>query len=218
MKPVEESFRYLRVRVQHDAFLPAVLAIGSAERGDGTTFVACGLAQAFAEAGRETLILDANPRASGISAELGLVNPIGSTEPVRVAKHLSVASFFDGDERLFEDDELTEMLTRMRSEFAVTIIDVPVIPGSGAALQITRVVEGLLIAVRLGRRPTHADHELKVLMQPGGLLGDKLISGIVPTRAAARRALADGTQPATIKSSIADIIGRATARFQSVNS
>jgi Mrp family chromosome partitioning ATPase len=213
MKSVDESFRFLCVRVQHGAVLPSFVAVGSAVRGDGTTYVACGLAQAFAEAGHETLLLDANPRDSNVARELHIPSVAKSTKPERIRKNLSVASLFGNDERLFEDEELQSTVARVRAQYAMTIVDVSAIPGSGAALQIARAADGLLIAVRLGRRRDPADQEMKLLIQAGGLLGDKTVSGIVPTRVVKRGASRNNVA-SSLGSSVMDLIGRAASRFQ----
>lgn len=213
MKPVEETFRFLRVRVQHGTALPTLVVVGAALRGDGATFVACGLARAFAEAGHATLLLDANPRNSGIADELGMTFGGSAGKPQHVSENFSVASLFDREERLLGDDELDTVVAHVRSQYAVTIVDTPAIPRSGAALQIARIADGLLVAVRLGRRPVGEDQEMKLLMQPGGMLGDKAVSGIIPTHAVKRRTSAH--EPAeAFRSPIIDVSNRTATRFQ----
>jgi Mrp family chromosome partitioning ATPase len=216
VKELDERFRLLRVRVQHGTAMPSLVVVGSAQRGDGTTYVACGLARAFAEAGHETLLLDANPRNSGIADELDMTFGSNSAKPERVGQHFSVASLFDSDERLLEDHELTRVVDHVRQNYAITIIDAPVIPGSGAALQIARIADGLLVAVRMGRRPGAADHDMKALMQPGGLIGDKAVSGIVPTRAVKHRRSGRHTVR-SLSTPLVDVVGAAAARFQATS-
>ena len=213
MHSIEENFRFLRVRVQHEVALPALVVVGAALRGDGTTYVACGLARAFAEAGHQTLLLDANPRNSGIADELGMTTISNAAKPDLIDRNLSVASLFEREERVVADDELAEVVAGVRSHYAVTIVDAPVIPGSGAALQLGRAADGVLVAVRLGRRPCAADHEMKLLLQPGGLLGNKAISGVVTTRAAKRRSPRPSTATASVPP-LADLLGSFVARVQ----
>ena len=213
MNSPEENFRFLRVQVQHAVALPALLVVGAALRGDGTTYVACGLACAFAEAGHKTLLLDANPRNSGIADELGITPVTDSSKPGCIGRNLAVASLYEREEQIVADDQLADILAGVRSRYGVTIVDAPVIPGSGAALQLARVADGVLVAVRLGRHPCAADHEMKLLLQPGGLLDGKAVSAIVPTRAAKQRS----PRPKTAKTSVpalSDVIGRFVARLQ----
>jgi len=211
MYSIEENFRCLRVRVQHEVALPALIVVGAALRGDGTTYVACGLARAFAEAGRPTLLLDANPRSSGIADELGITTISNAAKPDLIDRNLSVASLFEREERIVSDDELAEVVASVRSHYAVTIVDAPVIPGSGAALQLGRAADCVLVAVRLLRRPCAADHEMKLLLQSGGLLGNKAISGVVPTRAENRRIPGPSTAPAPL---LAGLLGSLVSRIQ----
>jgi len=72
MVPLEENFRILRVRVESREPVPSLIAVSAAMRGDGTTYVACGLARAYAESGRRTLVIDANIANPGVAGELGL--------------------------------------------------------------------------------------------------------------------------------------------------
>jgi succinoglycan biosynthesis transport protein ExoP len=203
---LEESFRFLRVRVQHDVALPALVVVGAALRGDGTTYVACGLARAFAEAGHHTLLLDANPRNSGIADELGMATISGAATPDLIDRNLSVAALYDQEERLVADDELDEVVARVRAHYAVTIIDSPAIPGSGGALQLARVADGLLIAVRWGRHPRAEDHEMKMLIEADGLLGGKAVCGIIPTRPLKRRSSRSASEAVPMPA-LSDVIG-----------
>jgi Mrp family chromosome partitioning ATPase len=182
----EEQFRLLRLRVQNDVDVPAFVVVGSALRRDGATYVACGLARAFAEAGYNTLLLDANARDSGIADELGFSIQAGAAKPERVERNLSVASLFKDEERVVTDAELTEMIAGVRWRYAMTIVDVPAIPGSGSALQLAQAADGVLVAVRLGRRPCEADRELKRLLERETGTR-KRFTGIVPTHAVTRK-------------------------------
>lgn len=213
MSTSKESFRVLRFRVQHELEIPAFVVVGAAMHGDGTTYVACGLARAFAEAGYHTLLLEANRENFGIADELGIASVAEASKPERIERYMSVASLYEREERVVSDDELAHVVAGVRSRYAVTIVDASVIPGSAAALQLARVADGVLVAVRLGRRPCAADHEMKLLLQPGGLLGNKAVSGIVPTRAAKRRDLRPKAATTSVPA-LSDVIGRFTARVQ----
>jgi polysaccharide biosynthesis transport protein len=186
MPSLEEKFRLLRLRVQSEVDVPAFLVVGAAQRQDGTTFVACGLARAFAEAGYNTLLIDANPRNSGIAHELGFSIP-APVKPERIERNLSVASLFEDEERVVADASLSELVAGVRWRYSVSIVDVPALPGSGSAMQLAQAADGILIAVRLGRRPGAEDQEMKRLLEPSGLLGGKAFTGVVPTRASTRR-------------------------------
>jgi Mrp family chromosome partitioning ATPase len=206
MQMLHDNFHFLRARVQGGTSMPTVIAVGSALPGDGKTYVACGLAQAFAEAGHETLLLDANPRNPSIANELGI--SVGAkVDPTKVREKLFVASLFDREVRVLRDNELDDLVEHLRARYAVTIVDGAAIPGCGSALQIARIADALLVAVRLGRRREAADDELKLLMDDGAPLGDKTVSGVVPTRAQRRR-LATTSEPELLTRPLLDSIGR----------
>jgi Mrp family chromosome partitioning ATPase len=172
MHPLAETFRILRVRVEAQVALPAVLVVSAAKRHDGATFVACGLARAFAEAGKNTLLIDANTVHPGVARELDVQIP-----------RLSVTSLVTpADGGTFGEASL-KVLEEMRSRFSVTIIDAAALPSSSTALQLAHAADGLLLAVRLGRRADQADSELK------RLLGEQTtrLLGVVPTRGRSRR-------------------------------
>jgi Mrp family chromosome partitioning ATPase len=189
MLPLAETFRILRVRVEAQVALPAVLVVSAAKRYDGATFVACGLARAFAEAGKNTLLIDANTVHPGVARELD-VAPLrsGSGRTDSGAGHgeiprLSVTSLVTpADGGTFGEASL-QVLEEMRSRFSVTIIDAAALPSSSTALQLAHAADGLLVAVRLGRRADHADSELKRLL---GQETPRLL-GIVPTQGRSRR-------------------------------
>jgi Mrp family chromosome partitioning ATPase len=212
MPSPQEKFRQLRLRVQKDVEVPAFVVVGSAARHDGATYVACGLAQAFAEAGYNTLLLDANARNPGIANELGLVAQ-SAAKPERIDRNLSLASLFEQEERTVPDAVLGELVAGVRWRYAVTIADVPPIPGSGPALQLANAADCVLIALRMGRRACEADEELKQLLEPGGVLGNKDFTGIVPTRAAVRHTTREPVALPAIPS-LADVIGKRTARIR----
>jgi Mrp family chromosome partitioning ATPase len=215
MPSPEEKFRQLRLRVQKDIEVPAFVVVGAAARQDGATYVACGLAQAFAEAGYNTLLLDANARNPGIASELGFVAQ-AAAKPERIDRNLSVATLFENEERAVPDAVLAELVAGVRWRYAVTIADVPPIPVSGPALQLAHAADCVLIAVRMGRRAGEDDEELKQLLEPGGVLGNKDFTGIVPTRAVVRQG---PREPVTFPAlpSLADVIGKRTPRIRTTS-
>jgi len=214
MQSSEEKFRFLRIRIQHEAAPQAlVIVVGAAQPGDGATYVACGLARAFAEAGHRTLLLDANPVSAGIADELGITAVADASNPQRLDRNLSLASLYEREKRLVADDDLDLIIAGVRSRYAVTIVDASVIPGSGGALQLARIADGVLVAVRLGRHPCAADHEMKLLLQPDGVLGHKAFSGIVPTRATKRR-IPRPKEATTSLPAVANLIDRFVGRVQ----
>ena len=161
MRQLEESFRILRLRVEDQAPIPSVVVVTSAQRGDGTTYVAGGLARAFAEFRHRTLLIDAH------GAESGAVDHFRGEHVAR----LSVAAMFTND----PNDNVVKTLADLRAQYDVVIVDAPPVPGSSLALSLARAADGVLIAVRIGRRKSGADTEMM------HLLAERRILGVVPT-------------------------------------
>jgi Mrp family chromosome partitioning ATPase len=188
MQPLEETFRILRVRVEAQAAPPAVLVVSAAKRHDGTTYVACGLARAFAESGKRTLLVDANTPNPGVARQLATAQPRPGRRLVELGAHeeiprLTVSSLIrPADEGPVGEGSLQSVLDEMRSAYAVTVIDAPPLPASSIALQLAHAANGLLLAVRTGRKTDRADEEVKRLLGKTAPL-----LGIVPTQARATR-------------------------------
>jgi Mrp family chromosome partitioning ATPase len=168
MLEVNETFRILRVRVEDQAPIPSVVVVSSALRGDGASYVATGLARAFAEFRHRTLLIDAHGGDAGAIEELG-----GATAP-----RLSVRAMFGED----ATENVAQTLAALRNEYDCVIIDAPPLPQSSLALALARASDGVILAVRLGRRKSPADLEMM------RLLSERRILGVVPTNRPSRPA------------------------------
>ncbi len=185
MRPLEETFQILRARVEEHAPPSTIVVVSGAQRGDGATYVACGLARAFAAVGHRTLLLDTNATNPAVADELG-VSPLprlsgGAALGARNGEvpQLALAALTGPT---MHDGRLRDMLVEMRETFAVTVIDAAAIPESSMAQQLSRLADGVILAVRSGRRPCEADRETVRLLE-------SRLLGIVPTRARGLRRL-----------------------------
>ena len=163
-----EAFIALRATVQSTATLPAVVLVTSAKTGDGKTTVALGLARAFAAGNVDAVLVDANRE-----------------RPSRIVcseKHLSSV--------VMEQRPMPEFFRDLRSRFGVIIVDAGTISEHGAALQVARFADAVIVAVRHGRGRTKAD-EAGIAMLTR--IGARLV-GVVP--------VGDGMRPQTAKSGI----------------
>ncbi len=166
MLELKEDFRILRVRVEDQAPIPSVVVVSSALRGDGASYVASGLARAFAEFRHRTLLIDAHGNDAGAMDELG-----GATTP-----RLSVRAMFSED----ATENVATTLESLRAQYDVVVIDAPPLPNSSLALSLARASDGVILAVRLGRRKSTADAEMM------RLLTDRRILGVVTTNRQSR--------------------------------
>jgi Mrp family chromosome partitioning ATPase len=181
MEPVGESFHILRVTVLNHIVLPSVIAVTAASNDDGGTCVACGLARAFAQTGRRTLIVDANPGKRTVGSELGIPEPpVSRQATVRETGFLNLSlAALPRRESADAAFDVGRFVSEMRSEYTITIIDAAPIATSSLSIEVAQAADTVLLAVRLGRRLRKADHDLRKLLAD---LNTNVL-GVVPTRA-----------------------------------
>jgi Mrp family chromosome partitioning ATPase len=113
-----------------------VLAVVSADRGDGRTRVAAELARAFARSGEPTLLIDADLRSPGLHREFGLRNRAGLADflegrAVRLAQcadnlAVLVAGRSSADSlELLSRGRLQHLLAAAAKRYRVVLVDTP---------------------------------------------------------------------------------------------
>lgn len=140
------------------------IVIASADRGDGKSAIAAGLAMSFAESGMKVLLIDANlleptqhyvfnlPPSPGLADYL--VNPVPDLwhKLMRpVGKNLKVITAGAGPAGvgLLATDAIREMMSIAKTEAEVVIFDTPAITDSPAALALISAKTHLLSVVRM---------------------------------------------------------------------
>jgi capsular exopolysaccharide synthesis family protein len=114
----------------------ALLPVVSAQRGEGRTYFAAGLATAFAALGEKTLLIDADFRSPGVHLAFGLPNRGGladylkgkKVEPAVHNDNLAVLVAGDAGRNpleLLSGDRLKGLLAAASKHFRVIIIDTP---------------------------------------------------------------------------------------------
>lgn len=113
-----------------------VLAVVSAEKGEGRTRVAAELARAFARAGEPTLLIDADFRSPGLHRLFGLANRQGladflegrASRLAQCAENLSVlvAGRAGADPlELLSHDRMRALLAAAAQRYSVVLVDTP---------------------------------------------------------------------------------------------
>ena len=166
--PRVEAFRVMRTNLQfidvdseHKLFV-----VTSAVPGEGKTTTSLNLAISLAQAGVSTLLIEGDLRRPRAARALGLDSAIGVTSvlvgKVKLAEALqdhasSGLSFLasgpvpPNPAELLQSKAMGELLTAVRSQFDVVLIDAPpLLPVTDAAL-IARQADGALLVVRHGR-------------------------------------------------------------------
>ena len=152
-----------------------VLAVVSAEKGEGRTRVAAGLARAFARAGERTLLVDTDFRSPGLHRAFGLENRQGLADflagrPSRLAhcaENLSVlvAGRAGADPlELLSRRGMQALLAAAAERYSVVLVDTPAAE-RGPDLQLAAAFAGgALVVTRLSSPipPLRRLHELLV--------------------------------------------------------
>jgi succinoglycan biosynthesis transport protein ExoP len=161
-----EAFRSLRTALSGQGLLPeggSVLAVSSAVVEEGRTSVVAGLAVAIAASGREVVVVDADLRRARVARVLGVepgpglaevlagtatvesvLQDVPQTERVRL---LRAGSAGPGSGELFESQEYATLLTELRGEATVVLVDSPPLLAVADAAAIARHSDHVLLVV-----------------------------------------------------------------------
>jgi capsular exopolysaccharide synthesis family protein len=161
-----EAFRTLRTSLAFSGQETTRLVISSPEPGDGKTTVLANLAVSFCQAGKRTLMIDADMRRPGLSAQMGLKGRVGLSDllasnenPDQVAPaHIhSLCPGLDlipaGRRRATPTELLTtprmaELLAWAESVYDQIVIDSPPALAASDASIIARLVDGAVLVVQ----------------------------------------------------------------------
>ena len=136
--PQSAQLQMLRSHVEAELKSPAVVLVTSAHSGDGKSLTAHSLASSFVRTGHRVAL---------ISQSQG--DPDGAG-PARIDLPEE-----DGDPAW--RDRLSALVKRLRADYDFTIVDPGTFLGSDAAMALGRLVDGILLAVRVGRAPSDED-------------------------------------------------------------
>ena len=176
MNPVDSN-QSIRAIVEAQIQLPAVVAIISVTDADGTGRVAEALGRAFAQKGRNALLV----RATGVLSDDDERPPLDTVQ-------------------LAPGNDIGARVRLLRTGRDVVVVDAGPIEHA-SALEIVREADGVLIAVRLGRGIRYEDEQLGALLSR---LNAKLLGAVTtgpggnrPGRIAASRVVASHGFPRT---------------------
>ncbi len=166
--PRVEAFRVLRTNMEFldvDAASKAFVVTSSVP-GEGKSTTSTNAALAFAVAGRNVLLIDADLRRPQVSKLLGLVDNVGLTtvlagqasvdDALQVHAESGLSVLASGavppnPAELLQSRAMQELLDLLRDRFAVIVIDAPpLLPVTDAAL-LASEADGAVIVVRHGR-------------------------------------------------------------------
>lgn len=189
-----EAYRSVRTALQFSTpeGPPRVLSVTSSVAGEGKSTTSLSLAIHFAQAGKQTLLIDTDLRNPSLHRNLGLDNDAGLTnylagaaKPVDIARpinqipHLFVIStgpLPPNPAELLSTPKMVSLLNNAAEKFDQVILDCPPVLGLADALILGNMSGGTLLVVEAGTtRRGHVQGSLKRLRSArtrviGGLL------------------------------------------------
>lgn len=166
-----EAYRSVRTALQFSTAsgVPRLLTVTSAMSGEGKTTTALSLAIQFAQAGKRTLLIEADLRKPSLHRILNLDNQVGLTnylagggaQPVDIAKPTHIPNLFaipsgplpPNPVDLLSSARMVELLSLAAGKFDQVILDSPPLLGLADALIIGNLCEGTLLTVEMGSTP-----------------------------------------------------------------
>ena len=155
---------------------PQVVVLTSPCMGDGKTTVACNLSIAVAEIDRKVLLIDGDLRRPRLHKVFGMANtwglsdqlwadfPLDSVSISDLARQTEVSglSVLPGGTcgvtptNLFYSPRMSKLLTRLRREFDMVLIDAPPMIHLADARVLGRLSDGVILVVRAGQTTTES--------------------------------------------------------------
>jgi chain length determinant protein tyrosine kinase EpsG len=168
-----------------------VLAVVSAARGDGRSFIAANLAVVFSQLGERTLLIDADMRnpmqhslfglngSQGLSTILAARSDLGSVQRVELMNDLFVlpaGPIPPNPAELLEKPIFRQILEEVSSRFDVVILDTPAVAFGPDAKSICIKAKGALVVARTGASRIDA---VKVMVDQFSADGATVIGSVV---------------------------------------
>lgn len=186
--PAAEAFRMLWATLRYYTLSRDIrsVLISSADRDDGKSTVAWGLAAAAANAGKRVLLIEAdlrNPTFAGrlkLHAAIGLTNVLaGDLELPDAVMHYSFPRL-DDDPRppqsmdvlfagprppnpsdLLQSSAMSDIMTAATDQYELVVVDTPPVAVVSDAIPLIALADGLIVVSRLGRTLRDHAHRLR---------------------------------------------------------
>ena len=197
--PRTEAFRLLRTNLQFldlDA-QPRCLVISSAIPGEGKTMTSVNLALALAQAGRRTLVIDADLRRPRVARQLGLDAAVGLTtvlvgqtdvqEAIQVHEPSGLHLLASGAKppnptEILQSKVTQDLVKRLAGEYDMVIIDAPPLLPVADASVLATFADGVILVVKHGKTTRDQVSEaIGRLGQVGGKLSGVVVN-MIPRR------------------------------------
>ncbi|MDS4021026.1 MAG: polysaccharide biosynthesis tyrosine autokinase [Candidatus Competibacter sp.] len=166
-----EAYRSVRTALQFSTAsgVPRLLTVTSAMVGEGKSTTAVSLAIQFAQAGKRTLLVEADLRKPSLHRVLELDNQVGLThylaggeaQPIDITRPTHIPNLFaisagplpPNPAELLSSARMVALLALAAEKFDQVILDSPPLLGLADALIIGNLCEGTLLTVEMGGTP-----------------------------------------------------------------
>ncbi len=143
------KFALLRVRIESDLKLGSVILVTSAQRKDGKSLCAYGLAEGLVKVGHRAVLVDAAARRL----------PVADARPREaVPRGVPIVALSSDESALTTREAVYAFVAQMRGRYDYTIIDAAPLMSNSVAMSLASAVDAVLLAVRHGRPPSEDDN------------------------------------------------------------
>jgi len=200
---ITETIRQLRTNVQFslpDTVIKTLL-ITSPGTGEGKTTTAVNLALVMAQAGRRTLLIDADMRRPrlhslfGVNVAPGLSQSIFSKDPIQIEEYKTgIENFYllpagklpTNPAELLGSKRMRDLLSELNSEFDLVIIDTPPVLAATDAVLLSTQADATVVVVRAGEtKEGEIDYSVKALQDVGAKIIGLVFNGFDVSKAIA---------------------------------
>jgi capsular exopolysaccharide synthesis family protein len=200
MSPYTESVRSVWASLYHHRGKRPlkVILVTSSVPGEGKSTFAISLAQAAANSGARTLLVDCDLRRPSVHKALGIASRqlpghgilnllkggAGAQEDVLVHQESGVELMLSGGstdnpQALLQSPAMRRYLSEMRDQYDCVVIDSPPILLASDASVLSHLADATLLAVRWEKTPRHvALNGLKVLRSNGGFIAGTILTQV----------------------------------------
>jgi capsular exopolysaccharide synthesis family protein len=168
---IREAFRDLRMKIDYafGAARPLVMSITSPAEGEGKTFVAANLANAFADLGRKTILVDGDTRRGDLHHVLGRERKPGLTDFLMNGRSHQVVQQTDNPKldfvafgsktptspELLTSPQMQSLLAGLKRRYEVIILDSPPMAAGSDAYVLGAHTGNVLTVLRSGATNKH---------------------------------------------------------------
>lgn len=196
MAAAAEAYRHIRTNIQFSAAEEIIetILVTSPGAGDGKSVSAANIAIVMAQAGRRTLLVDADLRrprvhhlfdlnrtpglAETLTDDSGTASPNIQDTPIEHLQVLAAGKAVDRPAERIGSAQLRALMEQLREQFDVVVIDTPPVLAATDAAYLSTQCDGTVMIARAGETTRHElQHALEALDDVGATFLGTLFNG-----------------------------------------